>query len=189
MTTRHCDAEIPDSPRPPYPLVSGYCDITCGFGRGSAELGIPTANVPIEELSVEFNNLSLGIYFGFAKVQAIDKQLSVDSRSDGTKVEFNYGRYLSKEKDDLNVLPVVLSIGKNPFYGNNFKTIELHIIHKFNKDFYGAKVKFCILGYLRPELDYTTKEALIKDINIDIYKSLSVLSKDSYKSLGSLLDD
>ena len=76
---------------------------------------------------------------------------------------------------------MVLSVGKNPFYGNDFKTMELHIIHDFKNDFYGAKVKFNILGHIRPELNYTTKEALIEDINIDIRTAQTVLATPPYQ--------
>lgn len=77
---------------------------------------------------------------------------------------------------------MVLSIGLNPFYQNDSKTVELHIIHNFKQDFYGAKVKFSILGYIRPELDYTTKEALIEDIKTDIKIAIKTLSKPEYAS-------
>lgn len=37
-----------------------------GFGRGSKELGIPTANLCMEELADKGNALDTGIYFGWA---------------------------------------------------------------------------------------------------------------------------
>ena len=37
-----------------------------------------------------------------------------------------------------------------------------------------------MLGYIRPELDYTTKEALIKDINTDITIAQEVLAREPY---------
>lgn len=180
---REVDLPIPAQPSPPFPLVTEYCDIVCGFGRGSAELGIPTANVPIEQLPKDINDLDLGVYFGFAHIKAIaGGEPSVETRRDGRTVIYNYGRYLSEANGDLSVLPMVLSVGKNPFYGNDFKTMELHVIHDFKNDFYGAKVKFNILGHIRPELNYTTKEALIEDINIDIRTAQVVLATPPYKS-------
>lgn len=179
---REVDLPIPAQPGPPFPLVTGYCDIVCGFGRGSAELGIPTANVPINQLPKGINDLDLGVYFGFAHIKTVDGQeLSVETRRDGRTVVYNYGQYLSEANGDLSVLPMVLSVGKNPFYGNDFKTMELHIIHDFKNDFYGARVKFNILGHIRPELNYTTKEALIEDINIDIRTAQTVLATPPYQ--------
>ena len=40
--------------------------------------------------------------------------------------------------------------------------------HPFKEDFYGAEMAFSIiLGYFRLELDYVSKELLIKDIQED----------------------
>lgn len=189
MTRRATDSPIPDKPKAPFPLVTDYCDIICGFGRGSAELGIPTANVPTDQLPKAINDLELGVYFGFAKLQAVDHEEETVTRNNGADVLVNYGRRLSKQSGDLDPLPVVLSVGKNPFYGNNFKTVELHIIHEFRGSFYGARVKFSILGHIRPELNYTTKEALIDDIQTDISTALEALDLENFKAYRSQLVD
>lgn len=158
-----------------FPIIE-ESEIINGFGRGSAELGIPTANIPV---TANLNKLNPGIYFGFAKVEKSDKQLETKTRPDGQLVEFNNGSSLSQE--ETQVLPMVMSIGYNPFYDNKAKTAEVHIIHKFKSNFYGAKIKYGVLGYIRPELNYTTKEALIEDINLDIRMALEALNEDEYK--------
>lgn len=58
----------PDTVEPPFPLkVRG--PVIKGFGRGSKELGIPTANIPLSGLSVGGNdNLESGIYYGYASL-------------------------------------------------------------------------------------------------------------------------
>ncbi|SCU93813.1 LAFA_0F18338g1_1 [Lachancea sp. 'fantastica'] len=169
----------PSAPQEPFPLTTEFCDVVCGFGRGSAELGIPTANIPIDQLPQSFDSLALGIYFGFARLQASRATETRNShRPDGSRVHFNYGQRLAG--GDLDVLPVVLSIGLNPFYHNKAKTVELHLVHKFAHDFYGAQVKFRILGYIRPELDYTTREALIADIHNDIAVAQRALALPGY---------
>ncbi|SCU95557.1 LANO_0E10704g1_1 [Lachancea nothofagi CBS 11611] len=181
---RPADVPIPDSPQYPYPIITDYCEIVCGFGRGSSELGIPTANVQFNELPDAIENLPLGVFFGFAQLaESGPGDVKNCQRPDGTRVHFNFGQRLAES--DLNVLPVVLSIGLNPFYHNKAKTVELHIMHEFKHDFYGAKVKFSILGYIRPELDYTTREALIDDIHTDIDIAKSVLSKPQYAKHSS----
>lgn len=179
---RPFDSPIPITPKAPFPIATDkYCDIVCGFGRGSSELGIPTANVEISELTTELNALDFGVYFGFAHLKPVEgKETTIIQRKDGRDVSYNYGNQLVADHGDLDVIPVVLSIGKNPFYDNKFKTVELHILHKFTDNFYGAEVKFNILGYIRPELDYTTAEALIKDINIDIEIAKKVLLTPEY---------
>lgn len=178
---RHVDITIPKSPPPPFPLTIDYVNIVCGFGRGSSDLGIPTANISLDQLPPEVQNLNTGIYFGWCRLKPTNGYKSSVQRKDGTSVEFNNGCYLIDT--DLEVLPMVLSLGLNPFYKNQNKILELHIIHKFDSTFYGAQIKFSFLGYIRPELDYTTKEDLIKDINLDIHIAKKILDTEPYKSL------
>ncbi|CUS24381.1 LAQU0S16e00408g1_1 [Lachancea quebecensis] len=182
---RSADVPIPDSPQSPYPVTTEFCDIVCGFGRGSSELGIPTANVLFEQMPKAVESLPFGVFFGFARLKEVNEgSTKTLRRPDGSNVNFNFGQSLSDE--EMQVWPVVLSIGLNPFYQNDTKTVELHILHKFGHDFYGAKVKFNILGYIRPELDYTTKEALIQDINIDIKIATKTLLKPEYRAYNKL---
>ncbi|KAL6064251.1 Riboflavin kinase [Balamuthia mandrillaris] len=119
-----------------------------GFGRGSKELGIPTANLPIDDYKALLADFPVGVYHGWGCVPALDG--SVPHK-------------------------VAMSIGWNPFYKNKEKTIEAHIIHDYGKDFYGEEMRIIVLGYIRPELDYISKEALIEDIKKDIEYSQQVL--------------
>lgn len=149
---RRPDTIIPDQLPELYPVV-GESPIISGFGRGSSELGIPTANIPIND---SLNKLEPGIYFGWSKlVPELSKEEHKEKRNDGNEIVFNNGCNLLT--NDLTVLPMVMSIGFNPFYNNQEKTAEVHIIHKFGDNFYGASVKYSVLGYIRPELNYTTK--------------------------------
>lgn len=61
-----------------------------------------------------------------------------------------------------------MSIGWNPFYKNQHRSAEVHIMHEYGRDFYGEDMRVLVTGYLRPELDYTTVDALIEDIRLDI---------------------
>jgi riboflavin kinase len=75
-------------------------------------------------------------------------------------------------------------------------------MHDFRSDFYGYDMQAVILGYIRPELDYTSKgssfallartmlltscraEALIEDINTDKSVALRSLSREAYMKFG-----
>lgn len=74
----------------------------------------------------------------------------------------------------------MLSLGYNPFYANRTISLEIHILHKFEQDFYGAPLNLLILGYIRPELDYISKEALIEDIMTDCDVALKSLERTPY---------
>ena len=97
-----------------------------------------------------------GVYYGYARVYPVNDRSSE----------------LSTE--ELVVLPMVMSLGWNPFYKNQRMTAvciasvrkvhysitfiqEIHVMHKFNSDFYGCKLKALVLGYIRPELDYISR--------------------------------
>ena len=113
-------------------------EIVKGFGRGSRELGFPTANFSEEVIEKLPSELVGGIYFGFAKV------------------------------DDGPVNDMVMSIGWNPFYKNEKRAMETHIIHEFEGDLYGKMLSVIIVGFLRPEENYDSLEKLIDAINNDI---------------------
>lgn len=146
------ETRIPDAHLAQFP-IHGTSVIIGGFGRGSSELGIPTANLPINE---SLNNLATGIYYGWCKIIPDKKaDMSEHKRNNGQSIMFNNGTKLKKE--ELCIFPMVMSIGWNPFYHNREKAAEVHIIHKFSNNFYGASVEYNVLGYIRPELNYTTK--------------------------------
>jgi FAD synthase len=47
-------------------LLSG--EVVKGFGRGSKELGVPTANLPVEALGNVLDDIPAGVYYGWASV-------------------------------------------------------------------------------------------------------------------------
>lgn len=63
---------------------------------------------------------------------------------------------------------MVMSIGYNPFYKNTIRSAEVHVMHSFSKDFYGAWMRVSVMGFIRKELDYVDVESLIRDIRTDI---------------------
>lgn len=64
----------------------------------------------------------------------------------------------------------VVSVGWNPFYKNEKKTIEAHLLEKMD-DFYGEQLDVLLCGYLRQECNFNGLEELISCINNDILKT------------------
>eukprot|EP00052_Salpingoeca_macrocollata_P017970 m.147208 g.147208 ORF g.147208 m.147208 type:complete len:160 (+) comp20561_c4_seq4:554-1033(+) len=128
-----------------------------GFGRGSKELGIPTANMADDVVASLPNDFATGIYHAWAQVAG--------------------GR----------VYKAVMSVGWNPFYNNEKKSIEVHIIHKFEQDFYGQELRVLVTGYLRPEANFDGLDALIQAINKDIEDAKAAL--DTPELAGGVQDD
>jgi len=63
---------------------------------------------------------------------------------------------------------MVMSVGLNPVFRNSKKTLEVHILHHFDEDFYGEELRVLVLGYLRPEAFFPSIEDLKKAIQQDI---------------------
>ncbi|WVQ71109.1 hypothetical protein IAR50_000634 [Cryptococcus sp. DSM 104548] len=202
----------PDSPEDPYPMqLEGA--VTKGFGRGARFLGIPTANLPDESLG-PLNDLGMtGIYYGYARIHPststpLPSAFPTPNTSlPGSKAsspppggvaggqvleplptvtapyppEHNAQRW---SKEDEKVWPMVMSVGWNPYFNNEKITAEVHIMHPFKADFYGHHMSVLVLGYIRPELNYVSKEALIEDIRTDARVALNSLARPAYAVLA-----
>lgn len=135
-------------------------EIVKGFGRGSKQLGIPTANFPDDVVKTLPKEIPTGVYYGFASIDNVCYKM-------------------------------VMSVGWNPFYNNEQKSMETHILHKFDRDLYGEILKVIMLGYLRPEKNFGNLDELIDAINTDIKEAESHLDKEefaSYKTHNFLID-
>ncbi|GAO50660.1 riboflavin kinase [Saitoella complicata NRRL Y-17804] len=149
----------PDAPESPYPIrVEG--EVIKGFGRGSKELGIPTANLPEHAIASVLEHAESGVYYGWAKIIPKDEAAVAQP-----------------------VYPMVLSLGFNPYYNNTVRSLEVHVLHKFPQDFYGSTLKIVILGFIRPEQNYPSLEALIDDINFDGKVAQKCLERPAYAVL------
>ncbi|CAC9888465.1 unnamed protein product [Aureobasidium pullulans] len=91
-------------------------------------------------------------------------------------VYYGYASLSSTNK----VYPQVMSIGWNPFYKNSVRSVEVHVLNKFEKDFYGSHMNLVILGFIRPEYDYVSKESLIEDIEVDVEVARRSLEREGY---------
>ncbi|KAG8694476.1 riboflavin kinase [Ceratobasidium sp. 395] len=155
----------PDEPAPPFPVVMRGA-VQRGFGRGGRELGCLTANLPDESLDPMTSVAKPGIYYGYARVHL-----------EGPGV---------LEEDKL-VWPMVMSMGWNPYYKNEKLTAEVHIMHEYKDEFYGVDMSVVVLGYIRPELDYISREALIEDIETDKRVALNSMGRPAYEQHRSKL--
>lgn len=56
-------------------------------------------------------------------------------------------------------------------------------MHDFEKDFYGSHLKICVIGYLRPEKNFGSLNALIEAIKQDIENANKRLDEEEAKVL------
>ncbi|KAI4283421.1 MAG: hypothetical protein L6R35_005180 [Caloplaca aegaea] len=76
-----------------------------------------------------------------------------------------------------------MSVGWNPFYKNTVRSVEVHILHTFAQDFYGARMNLLVCGFVRPEYDYVDKAGLIEDIRADMAVARRSLERQAYAGL------
>ncbi|KAK2466508.1 hypothetical protein APHAL10511_002150 [Amanita phalloides] len=151
-----------ENPEPPFPItIAG--NVQKGFGRGGKELGCPTANLQDEAIASMNAVTQTGVYYGYAQLIVPQNHQAV------------FG------VDDLKVFPMAMSLGRNLFYKNERLSAEVHIMHDFKTDFYGYELRVVVLGYIRPELDYTSRDALIEDIEFDKKVALKSLDRPAYR--------
>ena len=130
-------------------------EVVKGFGRGSKVLGIPTAN--LDDAAVRGAGLGeavSGIYAGWASVGA-----------------------------DPAVFAMVMSIGWNPYFKNERRTVEPWILHDFGRDFYGEELRLVVCAYIRPEANFTTLEALVERIHADAGVARAALREAEFDAL------
>lgn len=126
------------------------------------QLGIPTANLPVDDASTPWiANIPSGVYFGYASLAL--PPTHPNSTGSG-----------------FSIFPMVMSIGYNPFYKNTVRSAEVHVLHAFTADFYDVHMRLLILGFIREELDYTTLEALVEDINFDCEVARNSLAREAW---------
>jgi riboflavin kinase len=134
-------------------------DIVHGFGRGGKKLGIPTANLDMTpEIEKKMADLVSGVYYGWAEF--------LPSTQTDKNEGFEYN----------NSIPMVMSIGFNPYFNNKYKTAEAHIMRKFEHDFYDSKLKVSILGFIRNEADFLSFPHLIEAIHNDVQVAKDILN-------------
>lgn len=162
-----------------------------GFGRGSKELGCPTANLEEDVVQGLMATLDDGIYYGFAqllhpagstleraqselasKINQQQQQVenpSTSSSSSSSPSPSPLSNIVILEHCPGNpVYPMVCSLGWNPQYNNTSRTMEVHLLHDFGYDFYGSLVRVAVCGYIRPERKFDSVQALKETIQADI---------------------
>ena len=147
--------------RPPIYLSA---PVVRGFGRGSRQLGVPTANLDPAELGAALAGLPDGVYFGWAKLTPPSEWRGAGG-GDGDG------------GGDGGVHKMVMNVGRRPTVnaGNEAPSVELHILHAFSGDggdgdveFYGAHMRAAVVGFLRPEIRFSGLPELLARIRADV---------------------
>jgi riboflavin kinase len=141
-----------------------------GFGRGSSQLGIPTANLPVDaNLTPWIADITSGVYFGWASLRLPSSHPNYPTTSSDTTTTTGFSVY-----------PMVMSIGYNKFYKNKARSAEVHILHEFGADFNDVEMRVFITGFIREERDYDEVQELIEDIKVDCDVARNSLDREAW---------
>jgi riboflavin kinase len=110
-----------------------------GFGRGSRTLGFPTANLDPKCFADKLTTSDEGVYFGWSRLN-----------------------------NEEPIEQMVMSIGYNPQFGNQTKTVEVHILKEYNREFYGECLRVIAVGWIRHMQRFADIESLVAAIKKDI---------------------
>ncbi len=77
--------------------------------------------------------------------------------------------------DKKTPLPAITSIGTNPTFGDNTRTLETHILD-YNGDLYGKTLRLLFHTFMRSERKFPSKEALISQLQQDSLTRQNLIS-------------
>lgn len=122
--------------------------VVTGFGRGSRAMGVPTANLDTKVVGSDVAQRPRGVYFGYARL------LNPPPGSPAA---------------DAAPHPAVLNIGARPtFADGDDVSVEVHVMHEFGSDFYGARLAVAAGGFIRPEMRFASLRKLVARIRADL---------------------
>jgi riboflavin kinase len=154
------------------------------------KLGIPTANLPVDtdHSPSWLAEARSGVYFGWASLALPsthpDDHSHASSSSSPSPQQAPPPPPPQQQQQHFQLFPMVMSIGYNPFYKNRVRSAEVHVLHRFAADFYGAQMRLLILGFVREEKDYAGLEALVADINFDCEVARRSLERPGWRPRG-----
>ena len=125
-----------------------------GFKRGSKEVRLSSR--PISLTPAAHRRLLVVLQLGWptANLDPAAFESTLDSEEEGV-----YVGWATLEDGQGGALPpaarvahkAVLSIGWNPTFHNEKRTVEAYLCHEFGRDFYGATMRLVVCGYVRPQ--------------------------------------
>eukprot|EP00571_Detonula_confervacea_P014326 CAMPEP_0172301926 /NCGR_PEP_ID=MMETSP1058-20130122/3732_1 /TAXON_ID=83371 /ORGANISM="Detonula confervacea, Strain CCMP 353" /LENGTH=335 /DNA_ID=CAMNT_0013012245 /DNA_START=427 /DNA_END=1434 /DNA_ORIENTATION=+ len=182
----HYDNEASDELEEEYPWTSINPilrirgPVASGYGRGGKKLGVPTANLPASLFQSALEDVTNGVYFGWAVIED-DKSSIKKGRNKPIKAVVNVGyspTFEGKENKE-KIVEAHLITGSSPMekpesssadndgddeqLSDNDTTTD-----EIEGDFYNETMRLQLIGYLRPEQKFDSFPELIAQIHRDI---------------------
>ena len=78
------------------------------------------------------------------------------------------------------IYKMVANIGRNPSFSNEGVSVEVHLLHSFDEDFYDENLKVLIIGSIRTESKFSSVEELKMAIHEDCRSAERLLDEEQY---------
>jgi hypothetical protein len=78
----------------------------------------------------------------------------------------------------------VLSIGWNPTFHNEKRTVEAYLCHDFERDFYGADMRLIVCGYVRPQACHGRTRTSLSHASCAPHSDSPVASQEDFFTEG-----
>ncbi len=166
------DDNLPWEPINPILRLRGQ--VATGYGRGGKKLGVPTANLPASLFQSALEDVSTGVYFGWAVIES-----KKEGRNGPIKAVVNVGyspTFEGKENKEKIVeahlitknspMAVIDDVSISDYVLDQSE--ESDIIDEIEDDFYGETMRLQLIGFLRPEQKFDSFPDLIAQIHRDI---------------------
>jgi len=119
-----------------------------GEARG-ADLGFPTANLSQDSEGMVPAD---GVYAGWLSRVGTD----------------GAPRAVDRDPDTWERLPAAISVGTNPTFDGDGRTVEAYVLDRTDLDLYGDVVVLEFVSRLRPTVRFDSVEALVAQMNADV---------------------
>jgi riboflavin kinase len=164
-----------------------------GYGRGGKKLGVPTANLPSSLFQNALEDVTAGVYFGWAALEKPQQQKQ--SRSSSlevykTVVNVGYSPTFEGQENPEKIIEAHLILGDEDDTskdenndGDNYETTgdpSSSSSSSILDDFYGVPMRLQLIGFLRAEKKFSSLPELITQIHADVEDAKTSLDYPPY---------
>ncbi len=156
------------------PILRLRGQVATGYGRGGKKLGVPTANLPASLFQSALEDVSTGVYFGWAVIESEKQGMNGPLKA---VVNVGYSPTFEGKENKEKIVEAHLITKSSPMAIIDEVSIsdyvldqseESDIIDEIEGDFYGETMRLQLIGFLRPEQKFDSFPDLIAQIHQDI---------------------
>lgn len=156
-----------------------------GYGRGGKKLGVPTANLPSSLFQNALEEVSTGVYFGWAALERSENNGNYELHK--AVVNVGYSPTFEGEENKEKIIEAHLIVQKDEekkagITDEGGQETENNDGERIIEDFYGIPMRLQLIGFLREEKKFDSFPELIAQINADVEDARMSLDCEPYKS-------